>query len=343
VNSNNDDGIDIYSSGNNSIYNNIFNNTNNLYIENSVNIWNINKTSGTNIIGGSYQGGNFWANPNGTGFGQTCKDADPDGICDSEYVLERDNIDYLPLSMSLETIVPLPIDPSTGKVNTTIIPSSGNVTITIPNGTVAVDAFGNSLTNISINTSVILTTNVTLKLSVNDDVTGYAIELTPEGARFDPPIQIRINYSLPGGVDENTLTVRYFNTTLNSWEVMHTVELNTAQHYIIANISHFSTFALIGTKPIYSGGGSSSGGTYQSGYDTSITTITSSPTVTPVATATPVSQRTEVPTQTVKPEITVTTTATLAPTAKSSGFGAIIAVLTIAMIALMLKNSRIRR
>ncbi|MCZ7402504.1 MAG: right-handed parallel beta-helix repeat-containing protein [Candidatus Methanoperedens sp.] len=345
VNSNNDAGIILYDSGNNQIYDNVFNNTNNFYLDESVSIWNIKKTPGTNIIGGSYLGGNFWANPSGTGFSQTCSDANSDELCDSEYVLDSNNIDYLPLSMNLETIVPLPIDPATGKVNATIIPLSGNVSITIPNGTVAVDENGNSLINLSIDTSVSLTTNATLKLSDNDGVTGSAIELKPEGARFDPPIQIRFNYShpLPGGVDENSLTVRYFNTTLNGWEVMHTVELNTAQNYIIANISHFSTFALIGTKPISGGGGgSSSGGTYPPGYGTTTTTKTPAPTTTSVATATPASQSPEVPTQTVKPEVTVTT-ATPAPTAKSSGFGAIIAVFAIAMIASLLKNNRNRR
>jgi len=340
VNSNNDDGIDLYSSSNNNIYNNVFNNTNNLFIDNSANIWNISKTPGTNIIGGPYLGGNFWANPSGTGFSQICADAESDGVCNSGYVLDTNNIDYLPLTAQApkETVIPLPIDPVTGKINSTITPLSGNVTITIPNGTVAVDASGNSLTNISINTSVSFTTNATIKLSASDGVTGYAVELKPEGARFDPPIQIKFNYSLPlqGGLDENSLTVRYFNATLNDWEVMHTIERNTAQHYIIANITHFSTFALIGTKSTYSGG-SSSGGTYQTGYGT--TGTTPSPTMTSVATDMPVSQS-PVPMQTVKPEVTVTTTA--APTARSPGFGGIISVLAIAMIASLLKNNRKR-
>ncbi len=93
-------GIYLYASSSNSIYNNFFNNTNNFGISNSVNRWNITKTGGKNIIGGSYLGGNFWANPNGTGFSQTCVDANGDGICDSAYTLDSNNIDYLPLSMN---------------------------------------------------------------------------------------------------------------------------------------------------------------------------------------------------------------------------------------------------
>jgi hypothetical protein len=54
--------------------------------------------SGTNIIGGSFLGGNFWGYPNGTGFSQTCPDVNGDGICDKSYTLDEKNIDYLPLA-----------------------------------------------------------------------------------------------------------------------------------------------------------------------------------------------------------------------------------------------------
>jgi parallel beta-helix repeat protein len=90
-------GIGMGYSNNNKIYNNFFNNTNNFGINNSVNRWNTTKTPGTNIIGGSYLGGNVWANPSGTGFSQTCTDANSDGICDSPYTLNSNNTDYLPL------------------------------------------------------------------------------------------------------------------------------------------------------------------------------------------------------------------------------------------------------
>lgn len=81
----------------NIIYNNYFNNINNSRIFTS-NSWNTTKRAGTNIVGGPYIGGNFWANPNGTGFSQTCTDSNGDGICDSPYTLSSNNIDYLPLA-----------------------------------------------------------------------------------------------------------------------------------------------------------------------------------------------------------------------------------------------------
>ena len=91
------DGITLSSSNDNMIYNNIFN-QNNFYFHGSNNVWNTTMQSGTNIIGGSFLGGNFWANPEGTGFSQTCLDEDVDGICDQSYILDAKNIDYLPLA-----------------------------------------------------------------------------------------------------------------------------------------------------------------------------------------------------------------------------------------------------
>jgi len=109
----------------NQFYNNIFNNTINFFndtsnytndytsiytgnsytaqpIDNETGVipvaWNTTKTSGTNIVGGYYIGGNYWAKPDGTGFSQTCEDSDRDGICDLSYNINGSDIDYLPLT-----------------------------------------------------------------------------------------------------------------------------------------------------------------------------------------------------------------------------------------------------
>lgn len=95
---NNNYGIYLSSSNNNTIYNNRFNNSNNFITSSSTNIWNITKTQGTNVAGGPYLGGNFWENPDGTGYSRECTDADSDGICNFPYTIGTDT-DYLPLSM----------------------------------------------------------------------------------------------------------------------------------------------------------------------------------------------------------------------------------------------------
>ena len=96
-------GLHIYETSNNLIYNNYFNNTINVESEtySDTNIWNTTKTEGTNIAGGPYLGGNFWARPDGTIYPDGVRDTDLDGILDAQYNVEGSNfIDYLPLKES---------------------------------------------------------------------------------------------------------------------------------------------------------------------------------------------------------------------------------------------------
>ena len=95
--SNDDYGIYLNSSSNNLIYNNYFNNTNNVY-DNGSNIWNTTKTLGTNIIGGPYLGGNYWSDYAGID-----TDDPSDGLGDTSIPYNSSgNIsyggDYLPLT-----------------------------------------------------------------------------------------------------------------------------------------------------------------------------------------------------------------------------------------------------
>ena len=119
VANNNIAGISPSSSSNNLIYNNIFNNTDNVLFDGSnINRWNITKQRGTNIVGGSFLVGNFWANPEGTGFSQTCSDVKSDGICDKPLVLDGNNIDYLPLSIEPPSISFTILTPANGAILT---------------------------------------------------------------------------------------------------------------------------------------------------------------------------------------------------------------------------------
>ena len=75
------------------IYNNVFVNDVNVVIEGGVNYWSVEKIRGTNIVGGSYIGGNYWSM-----FSETCSDSDGDLICDQPYIIDKNNIDYYPLT-----------------------------------------------------------------------------------------------------------------------------------------------------------------------------------------------------------------------------------------------------
>src|SRR5437899_1093873 len=59
-------GIYVVNSTRNMIYNNYLNNTNNASGASSQNSWNITKTLRTNILGGPFQGGNFYSDYTGT-------------------------------------------------------------------------------------------------------------------------------------------------------------------------------------------------------------------------------------------------------------------------------------
>jgi hypothetical protein len=81
------------------VTNNHFNNTVNLNtIDGITSTFNATKTTGENIVGGSYLGGNYWATPSGDGFSQTHSDNNGDGFADEPYKLDGYNcVDYLPL------------------------------------------------------------------------------------------------------------------------------------------------------------------------------------------------------------------------------------------------------
>lgn len=83
----------------NLIYNNIFENDINEIVKPSgivegpleTVVWD--KISpGPNIIGGPSIGGNFWSNPEGNGFSDTCKDQDKDGFCDEKFGIYSEDI-----------------------------------------------------------------------------------------------------------------------------------------------------------------------------------------------------------------------------------------------------------
>ena len=125
----------------NYFYNNLFNNSINVkHLTGSElrNYFNTSNYSGTNIWGGSAIGGNFWANPTGTGHSETCQDANSDSFCDIKLWVGADSNDYLPLAKS-DSIAPTVTITTPG--NNSFV--NGNITL----AAAASDGFG--VTNVT--------------------------------------------------------------------------------------------------------------------------------------------------------------------------------------------------
>ncbi len=107
----------------NTFYDNIFNITSGDFVYFGAvynNTWNTTKTAGTNIIGGSYLGGNYWGYLNNTGYSDTCNNTDNDDFCDDPLTLANDNVDYLPLTIPDYTPPTITlIAPANNTLNTT--------------------------------------------------------------------------------------------------------------------------------------------------------------------------------------------------------------------------------
>nr|WP_304364413.1 NosD domain-containing protein [Methanosarcina sp. KYL-1] len=98
-------GIMLSNSSRNLIFNNYFQNAENVGYGgiNAENVWNITKRRGVNIAGGPYMGGNYWTGPEST---DLCivEDLDEDGLCDASYNLGEGNVDHKPLILNTHTL-----------------------------------------------------------------------------------------------------------------------------------------------------------------------------------------------------------------------------------------------
>jgi hypothetical protein len=115
------------------------------------------------------------------------------------------------------------------------------VTLDIPVGTQMLDANGSPLETIT------LEELVTPPAPPPAGAIVLAYDFGPDGATFEPAIELKLTYNpadLPEGVNEADLRIAWWDGT--EW-VMLDSTVNTTTHTISAFVSHFTSFALLGT------------------------------------------------------------------------------------------------
>jgi len=138
---------------------------------------------------------------------------------------------------------------SDGEIQETIVATSEdeNVTITIEEGTIALDEEGEPLETL---TAAVDETPPDPPEDAN--IIGLAYNFGPGGATFDPAITLEYTYdpdALPEGVAEEDLVLAYYDEAIGEWVELDCV-IDTENNTITASIAHFTTFAIIGVVPV---------------------------------------------------------------------------------------------
>ena len=121
------------------------------------------------------------------------------------------------------------------------------VEILIPEGTVAINKFGASVSSISI--KEVLQQPLRPK---DTSTVGLVYEIGPTWAIFNPPIDLVMEYNeskIPEGVAEKNLVLATFDNDTGQWDYLKSY-VDTQKNTVTAKISHFSVFTILAlTRP----------------------------------------------------------------------------------------------
>lgn len=134
---------------------------------------------------------------------------------------------------------------SSGEILETIEATSedGTLTLTIPEGTIALDKDDNPLTSLEAE----IDTNHPPPPE-DASIIGLAYNFGPDGATFEPTITLTRSYDpsdIPEGVAEGDLVLAWYDEATDKWVELDSV-VDTSNNTITASIEHFTTFAIIG-------------------------------------------------------------------------------------------------
>jgi len=126
----------------------------------------------------------------------------------------------------------------------TVTSGDGSFELTIPAGTTALDKDGNPLQSISISAA----TDVP-NPPPGTGIIGFIYDCQPAGATFNPPLTLTMHYdpaNLPEGATEDSLSIALWDGT--QWVILQGT-VDTVNHTVTVQISHFSGFALLSRLP----------------------------------------------------------------------------------------------
>ena len=115
--------------------------------------------------------------------------------------------------------------------------------IKIEQGATALTADGNPLSTIDVQPVAQPPAPIT-----DYHIIGLAYDFGPSGATFNPPATITLPYdpaSFPDNVSQDDLVIAYYDTQAGNW-VQLNCTVDIASHTVTAQVSHFTTFAILG-------------------------------------------------------------------------------------------------
>lgn len=121
----------------------------------------------------------------------------------------------------------------------------GALIVFIPQGTTSLDADGQDVTEVSVDTR--------RPHDVPDDrvMVNQVFDLGPDGATFDPPLPIALPYDpgeLPDGVREDELRVAHYDDASDTWVELTSI-VDEDDMTVTAEVGHFTEFSILAPKP----------------------------------------------------------------------------------------------
>jgi hypothetical protein len=126
------------------------------------------------------------------------------------------------------------------------VSADGRLSLTIPAGTQARDKFGTPLATLTaaVNSSP-------PAAPANSAIIGTAYDFGPAGAAFNPPVALVYDYTqdiLPTGISGENLIWDFYDEAAGAWVHLDGT-IDTTRHIITAEITHFTTFAILTVPP----------------------------------------------------------------------------------------------